>query len=94
MNRSLEIGVYVRYHKTQFPNLVEWKMLAEGTYVVGIEPANCRVEGRARERENGTLQFLEVGGRRHFETEIGVLTSLQEIQDLEERIAAVRHDHA
>jgi len=84
------IGVYVRYHKSQFPNLVEWKMMSEGVYVVGIEPANCHVEGRARERERGTLQFLEVGGRRHFETEIGVLTNQDEIQAFEEKVASIR----
>ncbi|GIX05905.1 MAG: DUF4432 domain-containing protein [Candidatus Poribacteria bacterium] len=94
VNRSLGLGVYVRYHKTQFPNLVQWKMLAEGTYVLGIEPANCLVEGRAAEREQGTLEYIEVGGRRHFETEIGVLTTPEEIEAFESRIAAIRSRQA
>lgn len=89
-NDGQGIGLYVKYHKSQFPHLVQWKMMSEGTYVVGIEPANCHVEGRARERERGTLQFLEVGGRRHFETEIGVLTNAHEIEALEEKIARIR----
>lgn len=84
------IGLYVKYHKSQFPNLVQWKMMSEGTYVVGIEPANCHVEGRARERERGTLHFIESGGRRHFETEIGVLTNLHEIEAFEEKVARTR----
>jgi hypothetical protein len=84
------IGLYVRYHKTQFPNFIEWKMMGEGTYVVGMEPANCRVEGRAAERAADTLESIEVGGRRHFETEIGVLVGQEEIAEFEERVASVR----
>jgi hypothetical protein len=46
------------YLKTEYPVLVEWKMMGEGLYVVGVEPANCHVEGRVSERERGTLQVL------------------------------------
>jgi len=33
-------------------------MPGEGTHVLGIEPANCHVAGRAAERERGTLVTL------------------------------------
>ena len=36
------------------PVLVQWKMPGEGTHVLGIEPANCHVEGRSVERKRGT----------------------------------------
>jgi len=84
------IGVYVRYHKSQLPRFIEWKMMGEGTYVVGLEPANCLVEGRDKERERGTLQFIEPGGRRHYETEIGVLGSNREIEEIERKIEEIR----
>jgi hypothetical protein len=50
--------------------LVEWKMMGEGAYVVGLEPANCHVEGRCVERERGTLQILEPGESRRYRLEI------------------------
>lgn len=87
-NNGNGIGVSVRYHKTQFPHFVQWKMCGQGTYVMGLEPSNCRVAGRAMERQNGTLQYIEPGGRRHYEVEIGVLTSNAEIDALEAKIAA------
>lgn len=90
-NNGQGIGVSVRYHKTQFPNFVQWKMCGEGTYVMGLEPSNCLVDGRAAAREEGTLQFIEPGGRRHYEVEIGVLTSNAEIDALEEKIAATQN---
>ena len=87
-NNGTGIGVSVRYHKTQFPHFVQWKMCGQGAYVMGLEPSNCRVAGRALERQNGTLQYIEPGGRRHYEVEIGVLTSNAAIDALEAKIAA------
>lgn len=91
-NNGQGIGVYLRYHKTQFPKFTQWKMNGEGAYVVGLEPANCWVEGRAKERERGTLQYIEAGGRRHYESEISVLTSNDEIDKLEHKIEEVMSD--
>ena len=55
-------------------------MMAEGTYVVGIEPANCGVEGRAAERRAGTLEFIEPGEERQFEVQIEVIDGAGNIQ--------------
>ena len=58
--RKLELTM--RYKKDQLPFLAQWKMMGEGEYVVGLEPANCHVEGRQKEREVfKTLQYLQPG---------------------------------
>jgi hypothetical protein len=72
-NRKLGLGLFVRYRQEELPKFIQWKMAAEGEYVLGFEPANCLVEGRAKERERGTLQFLEPGETREFLVHIGVL---------------------
>ena len=56
-------------------------MMGEGTYVVGMEPANCLVGGRAAEREAGTLQLLAPGEEREFVVQIGVLDGNAAIDD-------------
>ncbi|OPX33129.1 MAG: hypothetical protein B1H40_00780 [Candidatus Latescibacteria bacterium 4484_181] len=84
------IGFYIKYKKQQLPVLVEWKMNGEGCYVVGIEPANCRVEGRAKARESGELEFLEPSERRRYEIEIGVLASNQQISQFEEIVKEIK----
>ena len=93
-NRSFNdgqgLGLYIRYHKTQLPKFNQWKMNGEGTYVIGLEPANCWVEGRAKERKQGTLQYIEPGGRRHYKVEIGVLTTNAEIERFAEKIEAIK----
>lgn len=79
-------GFYVAYRPEQLPRFTEWKMVGEVDYVVGMEPANCLVEGRAKERERGTLQFLEPGERRIYELELGVLEDAQAISGFKERV--------
>ena len=76
-------GVYIRYSKNQLPRFIEWKHMGQGDYVVGMEPANCLVEGRDKDRERGTLQFLKPGETREYEVEIGVLPSNKEISEFE-----------
>lgn len=86
-------GFYAKYPKSELPKFTEWKMTAEGTYVVGLEPANCWVEGRAKERERG-LQFLKPGEARDYHLELGVLTSAEEIARFEAGVKASQQSHA
>ena len=79
-------GFYVKYRKDQLPFFTEWKMMGQGTYVVGMEPANCHVEGRDKERARGTLQFIEPGEEREFDLEIGCLTSKEQIAALDREV--------
>ena len=63
-------GVSVKYNKSELPHLTQWKMMGEREYVCGIEPANCKVMGRAEEREAGRLQTISPGETRIFSVTI------------------------
>ena len=69
-NGGQGLGVRLRYSKKQYPILVEWKMMQNGMYVVGLEPATCRVEGRCAERKSGRLQILQPQEIRQYAIEI------------------------
>jgi hypothetical protein len=71
-NPRLKLGVRVRFRKAELPFMAQWKMMGKGTYVVGFEPANAFVLGRAGERAAGRLQMLEPGERRDFRVELVV----------------------
>ena len=75
INKSRKLGLHVRFLKATLPNLVQWKMMGQSSYVLGIEPANCRVGGRSEERARGNLQFLHPGEQREFQVEIEVIES-------------------
>ena len=64
------VGVAFHYRREEYPILVQWKMMGEGLYVVGLEPANCHVSGRAHERELGTLQVLAPQEVRTYNIEV------------------------
>ena len=57
---SPEIGVRMTmtWSGDTLPILSEWRSMAAGDYVLGLEPCNCYIMGRNRERENGTLPVL------------------------------------
>ncbi len=76
-----QVGLSVRFRQKELPRYIEWKMMGEGTYVVGMEPANCGVGGRAKERAAGTLQFLEPGEDRHFLVQLRVVDGEEELSN-------------
>lgn len=66
------LEVRLTWSTRNLPRLVEWKMPGLGMHVLGIEPANCHVEGRVRERERGTLVTLHPGATVTYELELEV----------------------
>ena len=85
-----EFGFYVKYNKNELPKFTQWKMNGMREYVVGMEPANCWVEGRAKERERGTLQFLKPGESREYHIEIGVLTTANEVAEFVDLVESLK----
>jgi hypothetical protein len=84
VNRRLRegagLGISIHFDPKQLPALIQWRMLGQGTYVMGIEPANCpTIEGRVTAEQNGTLPFLEPGESRRYQLEFRVLDGREEI---------------
>lgn len=78
-NPRLGLGLRLTYKSVNLPYLLEWKMMGEGIYVLGIEPVNCGVMGgRAAARESGDLPSLEPGEDRCYELELEVIEYPQE----------------
>ena len=90
VNRTLMngqgLGAYVRYRQAELPRFIQWKMVSVGTYVTGMEPANCYVEGRDKDRERGILQFLEPGEQREYVVELGVVVGAEAIDAMTAKI--------
>lgn len=73
------LGGFVKFNKNQLKNLIEWKQMGEGDYVVGLEPSTSFPEGRAKARENKELEFIMPGERKTFHIEIGVVKNPNDI---------------
>ena len=73
-NPALEGGLTlsIRFRPEELPEFVQWTMTGQGTYVLGLEPATCRVGGRKAEEEAGRVIYLEPGESRRYRLEISV----------------------
>lgn len=73
-NPELGLGLRLSYAAAELPHLYQWKMMGEGAYVVGVEPANCAgILGRADAVERGVAPILQPGESRRYAIEIEVL---------------------
>ena len=61
VNRTLGLGAYQLFRQSELPHHFVWRMLGEGTYVVGIEPSTNRPAGRLDARVRGELIELRPG---------------------------------
>jgi hypothetical protein len=71
-NPSLWLAFSVRFRPDELPEFVQWTMTGEGTYVLGLEPATCRVEGQTAEEDAGRLVYLEPGETRTHQLEFEI----------------------
>ena len=58
-NREKGIAMTMTWSGDTLPILSEWRSMASGDYVLGLEPTNCYIMGRSAERKNGTIPVLK-----------------------------------
>lgn len=89
VNEARGIGAYEVFNLEQLPFHFVWRMLGEGSYVVGIEPSTNRTAGRLDARERGELTILKAGDKRTYDLELGALVGGEEIAAFRDRVAAL-----
>jgi len=72
IDHGKQLETYVKYRKKELPELLEWKQMGVKDYAFGMEPANCRPEGRAEELEKGRLKIIKSGEIVRTAIEIGI----------------------
>jgi hypothetical protein len=87
VNRARGIGAYEVFRKDQLPHHFVWRMLGQGTYVVGIEPSTNATAGRLDAKAKGDLIVLEPGETRRYDLELGALAGAAEIDAFAARVA-------
>ena len=71
-NPELGLSFSVSFSPDELPEFVQWTMTGEGTYVLGLELATCRVEGPAAEEAAGRVIRLQPGETRRHSLELEV----------------------
>lgn len=68
VNHRLNLGLAIEFNQKNLPYFMEWKSMASGDYVLGLEPSNSSVYGKLHHIENDTVHVLGA-----FEKEKNVL---------------------
>lgn len=72
-NKKLGAGLEISFRTEELPRFTQWKSMASGDYVMGLEPCNCHVKGQEWEKENKTLVMLEAGEKKSVELKLRIL---------------------
>jgi hypothetical protein len=81
-------AVAISYDQRVMPRFIEWRMMAEGQYAVGIEPCTNGF-GRDAVKAAGELIVLKPGDRRTYRTELSVLDGAPAIKRFRDKVASV-----
>ena len=89
-----KLGLAISFSADTLPYLVEWRCMASGDYVVGLQPSNCFAAGRQTELDRGTLRTLAPFGKALTSLTIRVLDGDEDMNDFQERMGACRNVRA
>jgi Domain of unknown function (DUF4432) len=74
-NPAAGLGLELSWDTGPLPTMHQWVHPASGIYVLGVEPANCSVMGRAADRAAGRLPALAPGEERVTRLRIRALSA-------------------
>jgi hypothetical protein len=85
VNRELRggLGFYLRYDASTLPAYLAWRMMREGLYAVGLEPATNPFGNPSELAEQGHPIMLAPGESRTYQLDFGVLAGSDEIEAFE-----------
>lgn len=65
-NPEINKGLTISFDKDVLDHFTQWKMMGYRDYVLGLEPSNCALAGRAALRKSGELKFLQPGEKQTY----------------------------
>jgi Domain of unknown function (DUF4432) len=88
VNRALRggLGFYLRYDARRLPAYLAWRMMREGLYAIGLEPATNPFGNPSELVEQGYPIMLKPGETRTYELEFGILAGEAEIDAFAESL--------
>jgi len=92
INDPLGIGIKIQFNQKYLPYFMQWKSVASGDYVVGLEPANSSVYGKKYHLERGDLHMLHPFETEEIELRLNFLEE-EEIKRVKEEAAHLLADY-
>lgn len=89
-NEKIGKGVLLHFDTNELDQFTQWKMTGVRDYVLGLEPGNCRVEGRVKCREEGILKTIQPGETVEFHLNIQILDGEADLINARKKIEVMR----
>lgn len=90
-NHELQIGLKIGFNQKHLPYFMQWKSMASGDYVLGLEPANASVHGKLYHMERKDEPMLEAGQEITVELELTILDGDGELQAVKREADELKH---
>lgn len=75
-NPDLKLGIHLRWLAKSMPILTQWKMMGQGEYVCGLEPATHAMAPREELSKKGLPTPLDPGEDAHYELQLSVIDNI------------------
>lgn len=85
-NHKLELGLKLKFQKENLPYFMEWKSIAAGDYVIGLEPANASVYGRVYHEKRKDVPTLAPFEKKRMDFVLQILEGKQQLEEVKEEI--------
>ena len=89
INEKLGLGLKIEFTGENLPYFMEWKSIASGDYVLGLEPANSSVYGRPFHEGEGTLHRIAPFANEGNILRFTVIEGEKELRAAREEITAI-----
>jgi len=85
-NEKDGIGIGITFTADTLPMLLEWRCMAAGDYVVGLQPTNCMACGRQMEIDRKTLKHIEPFQKIRTQIHIQVIDGEEQFEAFKKKI--------
>ena len=81
-NPDIQAGVVVRFSIKVLDHFVQWRQMAAGYYVTGLEPANATIDGIEDAMQKGSAKYLGEGECVEYNLRIQLLDNEKEFEGI------------
>lgn len=90
VNHKKQIALCLEFNKKQLPYFMEWKSVASGDYVLGLEPSNSSVYGKIHEEQHQKVHYLQPFEKEVNRLKFTVLEGMENINTCRARILKIK----
>lgn len=84
-NPNLNMGIAVSYHTGTLDRMVQWKMMGNGDYVMGLEPCNSTIDGIEDAVKNGTMKYIQPGETIEHKLVFQIMNTKEEFEEFKKK---------